>query len=90
MTSISQLVQEALNKINSPEILVNVISKRVRQLGAGFRPLVQVNPKWTLMEIALKEVAEGKIEYEIIPEAIAASTKVTKPDKPIKKKRAKR
>jgi DNA-directed RNA polymerase subunit omega len=85
MTQTSLFVREALNKINSPEILVNVVSKRVRQLGAGFRPLIEVHPKWTLMEIALKEIAEGKIEYEFIPEVlnppVAQKTEKTKKKK---------
>lgn len=89
MTQAALFVREALDKIKSPEILVNVVSKRVRQLGAGFRPLIEVHPKWTLMEIALKEIAEGKIEYEFIEEVIKPSVS-EKPEKAKKRKRSTR
>lgn len=62
----NDLVQLALSKVEKPEILVNVISKRVRQLGQGFRPLIMVEPRWTFMDIALREVAEGKLTYESV------------------------
>jgi DNA-directed RNA polymerase subunit omega len=59
-----ELVQEALTKVENPQVLINMISKRVRQLGQGFRPLVPVNPKMTFMDVALKEVADEKLGYE--------------------------
>lgn len=65
-------VQDALKSVHSPQILVNIVSKRVRQLGQGARPLVLVDPKLTFMDIALKEVAEGKLTYEAVEEAPAA------------------
>ena len=60
------LVQDALKVVHSPQVLVNIISKRVRQLGQGFRPLVAYDPKLTFMDVALKEVAEGKLGFEMI------------------------
>jgi DNA-directed RNA polymerase subunit omega len=60
------LVQDALKVVHSPQVLVNIISKRVRQLGQGFRPLVAFDPKLTFMDVALKEVAEGKLGFEMI------------------------
>jgi len=60
------LVQDALKTVQSPQVLVNIISKRVRQLGQGFRPLVAYDPKLTFMDVALKEVAEGKLGFEMI------------------------
>jgi len=59
-----ELAQAALKHINNADVLVNVVSRRVRQLGQGFRPLVEVHPRWTFMEIALHEVAEGKLSFE--------------------------
>jgi DNA-directed RNA polymerase subunit omega len=64
-------VQEALNIVNPPEVLVNVVSRRVRQLGQGARPLVEVHPRWTLMEVALREIADGKLTYELIDPKVA-------------------
>lgn len=58
------LVQDALKKVGTPETLVNIVSKRVRQLGQGFRPLLEVQPRWSFMEIALREVTEGKLTFE--------------------------
>ncbi len=70
------LVNAALKHVASPQILVNIISKRVRQLGQGFRPLVPVDPRWTFMDIALKEVGEGKLNYEVIdPETPAVASR---------------
>jgi DNA-directed RNA polymerase subunit omega len=66
------LVQDALKVVQSPQVLVNIISKRVRQLGQGFRPLVAYDPKLTFMDIALKEVADGKLSFEMIEVPSAA------------------
>lgn len=62
----NDLVQSALSKIEAPEILINMISKRVRQLGMGERPMIVVEPRMTFMDVALKEVAEGKLDFELI------------------------
>lgn len=63
-------MKKALEKVGNPHILVNLISRRVRQLnsgGGGFaRPLVEVGPGVGAADIALLEVAEGKIGYDII------------------------
>lgn len=59
-----ELAQAALKNIPNADALVNVVSRRVRQLGQGYRPLVEVHPRWTFMEIALHEVADGKLSYE--------------------------
>ncbi|HEY8966638.1 MAG TPA: DNA-directed RNA polymerase subunit omega [Candidatus Methylacidiphilales bacterium] len=67
-------VQEALSHVASPEVLVNVVSRRVRQLGQGARPLVEVHPRWTLMEIALREIADQKLTYELIDPKATAGT----------------
>ena len=63
-------MKKALEKVGNPHILVNVISRRVRQLnggGGGFaRPLIDAGPGVGAADIALLEVAEGKIGYDII------------------------
>lgn len=69
------LVQDALKKVGTPEILVNVVSKRVRQLGQGFRPLLEVQPRWSFMEIALREVTEGKLTFEALEPELAGGKK---------------
>ena len=74
------LVQDALKTVQSPQVLVNIVSKRVRQLGQGFRPLVAYDPKLTFMDVALKEIAEGKLTYEMleVPSAAHSPAPATK------------
>lgn len=58
----------ALKVINDPNILINVISLRVKQLRRGSRPLVESLEKLSPEDTALREVAEGKITYELATE----------------------
>ena len=60
----AQLLQEAAKVIPNQQLLINVVSKRVRQLGIGHRPLVEATPKSSLTDIALKEIIAGKLSYE--------------------------
>lgn len=62
----------ATKVISDPYILVNVVSSRVKQLRRGSRPLVESLEKLSTEDIALREIAEGKISYEIAsPEELA-------------------
>jgi DNA-directed RNA polymerase subunit omega len=56
-----------LKNIPNPNLLVNVVSRRVRQLGQGHRPLVETEAGMTYMDVALKEIALGKLQYEVEP-----------------------
>ena len=60
----TQLLQEAAQVIPNPQLLINVVSKRVRQLGLGHRPMVEVGPRASLTDIALKEIIAGKLAFE--------------------------
>jgi DNA-directed RNA polymerase subunit omega len=60
----SSLLEEAFKVIPSQQLLVNVVSKRVRQLTAGHRPMVETGPRMGFSDIALKEIIEGKLKYE--------------------------
>lgn len=60
----TQLLQEASQVIPNPQLLINVVSKRVRQLGLGHRPMVEVGPRASLTDIALKEIIAGKLTFE--------------------------
>jgi DNA-directed RNA polymerase subunit omega len=62
----SQLLEEASKVIPTPQVLVNVISRRVRQLVQGHRSLVEVQPRMGFADIALTEVIEGKLTYELL------------------------
>ncbi|MEO7599097.1 MAG: DNA-directed RNA polymerase subunit omega [Opitutus sp.] len=57
-------LQAALKVVGDPNILVNVISRRVKQLRRGNRPLVESLEKLSAEDTALREVGEGKISYE--------------------------
>ncbi len=46
-------------------LLVNVVSKRVRQLSAGHRPMIDVGPKMGWSDIALMEIIDGKLGFEM-------------------------
>lgn len=61
----SKYLESALQRIPNPELLVNVVSRRVRQLAQGHRPLTQTDAKMDFAEIALKEISEGKLSYEL-------------------------
>jgi DNA-directed RNA polymerase subunit omega len=60
----TQLLQEAAQVIPNQQLLINVVSKRVRQLGLGHRPMVETTPRMSLTDIALKEIIAGKLTYE--------------------------
>jgi DNA-directed RNA polymerase subunit omega len=57
-------LQSALLVITDPNILVNVVSRRVKQIRRGARPLVESLEKLALEDMALREIIEGKISYE--------------------------
>lgn len=63
------LVQQALERVGSPETLVTLVGKRVRQLTANrppARPLVEHGPTESAMDIALREILEDKITFELV------------------------
>ena len=61
----SHLVEEAAKKIPNVPLLVNVVSKRVRQLSAGHRPMIDAGPRMGFSDIALQEIIDGKLSYEL-------------------------
>ena len=58
-------LQNALRVIDEPNILVNVVSQRVKQLKRGHRALVTSLEKLSAEDTALREIAEGMITYEL-------------------------
>src|SRR3954451_11485254 len=61
-------LQSALKVIDDPNILVKVVSRRVKQLKRGNRPLIESLEKLLPEDMALREIAEGKITYELATE----------------------
>ncbi|MBI5766735.1 MAG: DNA-directed RNA polymerase subunit omega [Verrucomicrobia bacterium] len=66
-------LQAALKVIDDPNILVNVVSLRVKQLKRGNRSLVTSLEKLLPEDTALREIAEGKITYELATAAELAA-----------------
>lgn len=65
-------LKSAIKIIDDPTILINVVSRRVKQLRRGNRPLVESLEKLSAEDTALREIAEGKITYELAtPEELA-------------------
>ena len=68
----AELAKKALEKVGNPNVLVNLVSRRVRQLnsnsGAMGRPLVEPG-QLGAADIALLEIIEEKIGFEM-PELV--------------------
>lgn len=63
----SEYVKQALAKVGNPNILVNLISRRVRQLtsgGGNSRPLIDQAGTLGAADIALLEIIEGKMAFD--------------------------
>jgi DNA-directed RNA polymerase subunit omega len=77
----AELVRQALEKVGNPNILVNLISRRVRQLnfggGAISRPLVADTTNMGMADVALREIIEGKMGWDI-PELDDTPRPITK------------
>ncbi len=67
------LLELAKQKVEDPRVLINGVAKRATELARGARPLVPIAPGETVnwLDVALREVAEGKIE--ILTQSQAAS-----------------
>lgn len=61
-----KLLDAAKGRVPSVPVLINMVSKRVKQLNAGFRPYVKPeSPDEEKVDIALREIADGKLTAEI-------------------------
>ena len=56
------LLEEANKVVENKQILINMVSRRVRQLSSGVRPHVEIEPRWTYADIALAEILAGKLQ----------------------------
>ena len=69
-----ELCKQALAKVINPNILVNLVSRRVRQLNAGGggrnRPMIANADNMGAADIALAEIAEGKMSWEMPEENV--------------------
>ena len=77
----SELCKKALEKVGNPNVLINLISRRVRQLnsagGALSRPLIADTTGLGAADIALLEIIEDKVGFEM-PELVELTRPVGK------------
>jgi DNA-directed RNA polymerase subunit omega len=65
----SELCKKALERVGNPNVLVNVVSRRVRQLtggGPSGRPLVMDTAGLGAADVAMLELIEGKLDWEAL------------------------
>ena len=76
----AELTKKALEKVGNPNVLVNMISRRVRQLNSGSgamsRPLVEPG-NLGAADVALLEIIEEKVGFEM-PELVELTRPVGK------------
>src|SRR6185436_1370903 len=65
----AELVKKALEKVVNANVLVNLVSRRVRQLNAGggglCRPLIADVGNLGVADIALREIVEDRMGFEM-------------------------
>ena len=65
----SELCRLAVLKVGNPNVLVNLVSRRVRQLNSGggslSRPLILETVGLGVADIALREILEDKITFDL-------------------------
>jgi DNA-directed RNA polymerase subunit omega len=60
----TNLIDEAVTVVGNKQKLINMVSKRLRELSAGSRPMVEVDyhiGQMGLADIALAEIIAGKL-----------------------------
>jgi DNA-directed RNA polymerase subunit omega len=65
----SEFCKQALTKVGNPNVLVNLVSRRVRQLtsgGSNSRPLIANTGTMGAADVALLEVIDGKMSWEML------------------------
>jgi DNA-directed RNA polymerase subunit omega len=65
----THLIDEAAKVIGNKQQLINMVSKRLRELSAGSRPMIEVDLQMGLADIALAEIAAGKLTAEFLTES---------------------
>ena len=78
----SELCKQALAKVTNPNVLVNLVSRRVRQLNSGSggssRPLILDTAGLGVADIALKEIVEDKMGWDLPEELQLVEPPTTK------------
>ncbi|MDR0408548.1 MAG: DNA-directed RNA polymerase subunit omega [Campylobacteraceae bacterium] len=64
-----QITAKALNVVGNDRYkLAILVSKRAEQLAKGAEPLVETTKDKKYVDVALSEIAEGKISIEVLEE----------------------
>lgn len=85
----ADLIEAASKIIPNQAILINMISRRVRQLSLGHRPMVEVAPNLRAADIALSEIINEKLTFESTDDQKEPEANVVKfPGTAVGKKRA--
>ena len=75
----SELCKQAAAKVGNPNVLVNLVSRRVRQLnsggGASSRPLIPDTASLGVADIALREIIEEKMGWDMPVENVLVEEK---------------
>lgn len=65
----AELCKKALEKVGNPNVLINLVSRRVRQLNSGggsvSRPLIADVGNMGAADIALSEIIEEKMGWDV-------------------------
>jgi len=57
----TELIDTAAEIVRDPQILINLVSQRVKQLNSGRAPFIKPTHHMGAADIALTEIIEGKI-----------------------------
>jgi DNA-directed RNA polymerase subunit omega len=55
----------AQEKVTDPNVLINMVSRRAKQLKSGDKPLIESLERLSAEDIALREIIDGKLSYQL-------------------------
>ena len=61
---------EAQSIVKDPNALINLVSRRSKQLKHGSKPLIESLEKLEPEDVALREIIEGKITFQAWDESL--------------------
>jgi len=74
----SDLIEKASEIVPEPTVLINMVSRRVKQLNMGRQALVDRVPGQGFADLALREIIDGKIVLDGTKEAEEAKKRLQK------------
>ncbi|MDR2677105.1 MAG: DNA-directed RNA polymerase subunit omega [Puniceicoccales bacterium] len=58
-------IKQAQQAVPNVNILINLVSRRVKQLRCGSKPLIDSLEHLEPEDVALREIIEGRVSYEL-------------------------